>query len=762
MNPHLQRASLLLEQSRYDLAEKELRRALSVEPDNAMAHAMLGLCLTKTEKFSEGQNESEQAIHLAPDEPFVFYVHSVVLSARNAHKEAKQSIEEAIGLDPYDPRYFGQLAQIELELRNWQAAEEAANEGLSLDPEDVVCTNLRAVALVKQGKNMEAQSAIDSALRRSPEDDVSHANMGWSLLEQNKPEKAMEHFREALRLNPEMEWARLGIIEAMKARYFIYRWMLNWFLWMSKLQKKAQAGVIFGAYLGYQVLRRVAEANPAIAPFIQPLLIAYVAFALMTWLSGPLFNLVLRTSRFGRLALSDEEIRTSTWVGICTFLAIAMVITFFVTGTFEYLGAGLCFALVIPPISRIYACEEGWPRNTLILISAGLLGVGLFVVACFLSGHFIGGNIGDVLGGCGVFFFQPFVYASLATQFGVGFLTSAQPRRGGSSGRLVWIIGGIVLAVLALGMVGFTGLAVVAASQPDPVLFEMPIEAKPNRVEAEWSDPEKIEADTKYALEQGFQTIGDFQLEGYEVHTERLLLNEEENIWIGLVDDKRSEYSFAIISAYEDGSQFAYAHAPFEGIREAPYNTVRNFDLELKELLPKFRNDRPAEGLRTVTAGNLESLVVELYNKDMSYLLNRGGPMEDEFKALAASAGVSLSDAGARRSRRIWREQASAAVHHHVVGRLVENGRIQTVDTDRILSVHSLLSKTQLEDLLRDKRLSWKSRSGTSAFKLSETISESDFEPRKIAAAFLQGEENVQLLHSFEKPLPVDTWIVSE
>ena len=40
----------------------------------------------------------------------------------------------------------------------------------------------------------------------------------WALIEQGEHEQAMEHFREALRLNPQLDWARQGIVEAMKAR----------------------------------------------------------------------------------------------------------------------------------------------------------------------------------------------------------------------------------------------------------------------------------------------------------------------------------------------------------------------------------------------------------------------------------------------------------------------------------------------------------------------------------------------------------------
>ena len=45
MSPHYDRALLLYQQSRYDLAEQELRQALANEPNDAFAHALLALCL---------------------------------------------------------------------------------------------------------------------------------------------------------------------------------------------------------------------------------------------------------------------------------------------------------------------------------------------------------------------------------------------------------------------------------------------------------------------------------------------------------------------------------------------------------------------------------------------------------------------------------------------------------------------------------------------------------------------------------------------
>lgn len=317
MSPHLQRGQLLLEQSRPEQAIAEFRQHLIGEPNDAAAHGLLALSLVELKEYREATDEAQSAVHLAPDLPFSHYVLARVLEARNRLSEAEAAIREAIELDPYDPDYFALLSSIRFQKHRWADALAAAEEGLAIDPEHVGCTNLRAMALTKQGRREQAGATIDAALARDPESAITHANQGWTLLERGEPKRAMEHFREALRLEPDLEWARVGIVEAMKARNIIYRWLLGYFLWMMKLPPRTQFAVIIGGYFGYRILNRVAANNPDLSPWIMPLLIAYIVFALATWLGDSLFNLLLRLDRFGRLALSREQIVASNWIGVC-------------------------------------------------------------------------------------------------------------------------------------------------------------------------------------------------------------------------------------------------------------------------------------------------------------------------------------------------------------------------------------------------------------------------------------------------------------
>jgi hypothetical protein len=163
------------------------------------------------------------------------------------------------------------------------------------------------------------------------------------------------------------------MVEALKSSFFLYRWLLRFFLFMSRLSGRAQWGIILGAYFGYQALRAVAERNPAAAPYLWPILWTYIAFVALTWLAYPLLNLALRLHRFGRYALSRDQVISSNIVGGLLLLAIV----FLILGlqgekrVLLLLTALHCVLLMIP-VKGAFSCPKGWPRNVMFAVSGGL------------------------------------------------------------------------------------------------------------------------------------------------------------------------------------------------------------------------------------------------------------------------------------------------------------------------------------------------------------------------------------------------------
>jgi tetratricopeptide (TPR) repeat protein len=383
---HFERALLLFDQSRFDLAETELRQTLAEEPDHALAHAFLALCLCDRKEFQLATAEAETAIHLSPDLAFAHFALARVFQSRHRVDEALEAIREAIRLEPLDADYHAELASLRLEQRLWPEALAAAEEGLRCDAEHTNCINLRAMALVKLGRKKEAGQTIDAALARNPENSMTHANQGWTYVEKGEYEKGLEHFREALRLDPENDWARQGILEALKARHWIYALMLRYFLWMSKLSRGVQWGIILGLYFLQRILSAVARTNPELKPFITPLLFLYLIFVVLTWIANPLFNLLLRLNRFGRLALSREQTISSNFLGACLALSLACLAASVVTGQGGFFLGAIVAGLLCMPVAGIFKCHAGWPRTVMTVVTVLLLLAGLGAVLEAWSG----------------------------------------------------------------------------------------------------------------------------------------------------------------------------------------------------------------------------------------------------------------------------------------------------------------------------------------------------------------------------------------
>ena len=408
---HIERARVLMEQERHELAEGELRRHILASPDDATAHAMLALCLSGQKKHKAAIEAARRAVSLAPNFPYAHYALAWVYNNADRLAEAEKAIGEAIRLDPEEADYFAVLSSIKLQRRRWQEALEAAETGLYFEPEHVGCINLRAMALNHLGLSDEAAVAIEGALGVEPENALTHANRGWQEVHRGDYERAMTHFREALRIDAQLEWAREGVVEVLKARNPIYRVMLRYFLWSSRLSGRATWLFIIGFYVLSRVIRTGIRARPELAPILWPVYGLYLAFVLMTWIARPLFDLLLRLDPVGRVVLSKKQIAASNWVGAAIVLGLVGLVLGLLTGapSFYLLAAGS--GMMTMPIAGAFAADTPRARRVLPAYAVGLGAVALVAFALsfydfdaamifgtlFLLGFFIYGWVANAL-----------------------------------------------------------------------------------------------------------------------------------------------------------------------------------------------------------------------------------------------------------------------------------------------------------------------------------------------------------------------------
>jgi tetratricopeptide (TPR) repeat protein len=157
--------------ARFAAAETTVTTALSLAPNHALAHLVLGMVQTSTKRVAQGIADCEQALaldrNLAGAHAFIGY--AKFLLGRGAETEAH--INEAIRLSPrdtYAPRWFvwGGFAKSQL-----GADAEAVvwlRRGLDANRNYSAAHFILAAALARLGELDEARAAVQAGLALDP------------------------------------------------------------------------------------------------------------------------------------------------------------------------------------------------------------------------------------------------------------------------------------------------------------------------------------------------------------------------------------------------------------------------------------------------------------------------------------------------------------------------------------------------------------------------------------------------------------------
>jgi len=348
----IERARLLLQVDRHEDAARELTRVLAAEPENPEAHTLFALAAMGAKRFEEATDAARRAVGLAPDWPHAHYVLGAVLCDRNREKEALASAREAVRLDPEDPDHHALEAACHAGTKRWKDMRAAAERALELDPTHVWGLNLRAGALRQLGELDAAAEALDYALAEDPEDSNTHTSYGFAALQRGQVHDALQHFREALRLEPENETARVGLAEALKARNPLYRPILWWMFWSSKLTGGSSLLVVFGLMFGMRALAKNMPENGALSVVFLAVIALYVLAVWTSWVGSALFDFLLWLRRDTRDVLLPRDRTVAVCVGATVAAApLAGALVGFTVGVPQGLLAAAAFLAVAIPVA---------------------------------------------------------------------------------------------------------------------------------------------------------------------------------------------------------------------------------------------------------------------------------------------------------------------------------------------------------------------------------------------------------------------------
>jgi tetratricopeptide (TPR) repeat protein len=384
----LSKVEILIQQKKYIEAEKILKDLLSQDASNALILSLLAEVNLQQNKHDVATSIIDNAIGLSPEMPYLFYLKARIAIQKDDYQMAEDSIHEAIALDAYDADYFAFLASIKLSRKQFQVALSIANEALTIDSENLLALNVRSSALLKLDQSEASFSTIEGALREDPNNAFTHANYGWGLLESGNHQKALEHFKESLKNEPSYEYAQAGMLEAIKAANPLYKIFLKYSFWMGNLTAKYQWAVIIGFYVGFNLLKSLANNNETLRPYLTPLIIALAFIAFSTWVINPVSNLFLRFNAYGKLLLDKNEKMSSNFVAVSFSMLLIGALLYFILSDERYLSVAIFGFAMMLPFGVMFSPTK--QKNTLLFYTLGMAVIGILaIVQTFLTGNIL-------------------------------------------------------------------------------------------------------------------------------------------------------------------------------------------------------------------------------------------------------------------------------------------------------------------------------------------------------------------------------------
>ena len=158
-------------QARFAAAEAAFNKALSVAPDHAIAHALLGVLFNSTHRASLGISECERALSLNPNlaQAHAFIGYGKYLLGQGSETEAH--VIEALRLSPRDTfkyLWLSFVATAKFQVEAYAEAIEWSRRSIEANGRFPMGHFQLASALVQLGKLIEARTAMKAGLELHP------------------------------------------------------------------------------------------------------------------------------------------------------------------------------------------------------------------------------------------------------------------------------------------------------------------------------------------------------------------------------------------------------------------------------------------------------------------------------------------------------------------------------------------------------------------------------------------------------------------
>lgn len=186
------------------------RRAVRRNPNDANAHALLGLALLQQRELEEGVACLQRALRLDRGIRDLQAVLAPALMELGRHDEAAETYRAALRHQD-SPDLHQDLSVALLGAGRKEEAEASARRAVELSPDTPAFLLTLASALHAQGKAEETVAALGQALALDPEQPNVHMDLGEQLLRLKRFDEATGHYEAVLAARPDSIKALKGL-----------------------------------------------------------------------------------------------------------------------------------------------------------------------------------------------------------------------------------------------------------------------------------------------------------------------------------------------------------------------------------------------------------------------------------------------------------------------------------------------------------------------------------------------------------------------
>jgi len=208
------------------LAQEQLTKAVSLDPEQHLARSYLGYTLWSLGEYEEARGVLREALRLDPHSPLNYYFLALLHRSKGYPEVALLEFQKALRLDPDNAAICAEMATTYLKERDYLAARKWYRAAVERAPREVEFHLLRAEFHLEHLLWLEdGLAAAQMAVALDSQNGVAYGLLGWAQYLLQRPE-ARASLEKAVALDPESARAHyhLGLAYAQEGLNDMARW----------------------------------------------------------------------------------------------------------------------------------------------------------------------------------------------------------------------------------------------------------------------------------------------------------------------------------------------------------------------------------------------------------------------------------------------------------------------------------------------------------------------------------------------------------